>query len=196
MEHSRYCTECGYQLDPGMEFCPACGRIVRGSQAEEEMLAREAEAQEVERRAARTRLIICVLIYAIPAIVSGIALMINSASIADGIWVDADFRKLIADYGIAASREDILETVRYAAKMIVISGACAAVCALLVHLGRFRILAAICCGAAALMCYWSVFGMIIGLFVTWRVLRSRPLFIDRGGGVGWTRQRGIRCSRP
>lgn len=181
MEHNRYCTECGYQLEPEMEFCPVCGRVVGGSHAEEEMIARQEAALDRMNRAARSRLLACLLVYAIPAIVSGIVLMIDSVPIADGIWSDADFRQVLDDYGVSASRDEVLEGIRYAAKLIVISGACAAVCALLVHLGRFRVLATICCGAAALLCYWSVLGMIIGILVTWRVFRSSSLFTDRRG---------------
>lgn len=142
-------------------------------------MARQAEAQEATRRSARTRLLILVLVYAVPAIVSGIALMISSASLADEIWADPGFRQMMDDYGLVSSRDDVLEVVRYASKMTVISGACAAACAMLVHLGRFRMLATICCGAAALFCFWSVIGMVFGLFMTWRVFRSRPLFTNR-----------------
>lgn len=88
---------------------------------------------------ARIKLLMCVLVYAVPAILSGIALFINSASIADEVWVDADFRQMMDDYGLVSSRDEILDVISYSSIMVLISGICAADCALLIHLGRFRL---------------------------------------------------------
>lgn len=125
MEQGRYCTECGYQLDPEMVFCPSCGKMVQGSQAEQEMLARQAEVRKRMGHTARIRLLMCVLVYAVPAILSGIALFINSASIADEVWADADFRQMMDDYGLVSSRDEIHDVISYASIMVLISGICA-----------------------------------------------------------------------
>lgn len=89
------------------------------------MLARQAEVRKRMGHTARIRLLMCVLVYAVPAILSGIALFINSASIADVVWEDADFRQMMDDYGLVSSRDEIHDVISYASIMVLISGICA-----------------------------------------------------------------------
>ena len=53
--NERYCAGCGSPLEPEVQFCPACGCIVRGTDIEATMIA---EAETV-KASTRIRAAIC-----------------------------------------------------------------------------------------------------------------------------------------
>ena len=178
MDDSKFCTGCGREIEPGMQFCPQCGKVVSGSAADDDMKEQQKELLVAMRDSRRLWLMLILGVFAIPAIVAGLITFADTDVIAKTIWSSTEFQQWMTSRGLNYTQADVENYVTYAAALILASGICATISMVLVYLKKMWIVAVITCFAAAIMCFWSVFGMIIGFFVGFMVLNSKDIFDD------------------
>ncbi len=179
MDESRFCTECGKPVEAGMQFCPQCGKVISGSAADEEMKKQEKEFGEYISLARRNWLIFVLAIYAIPAIVVGLIALIDAPSSASAIWSSTEFQEWIRSHGITITLADLQSYITYAASLTLGSGVCAMISLILIFLKKLWIIAVATCMMAAILCFWSIFGMFIGFLVTWMIIGAKDIFEEK-----------------
>jgi hypothetical protein len=176
MEESKFCTGCGKAVGPDMQFCPQCGKVVSGSLADEEFKEAQKEISVAMSYARRNWLIFLLGIYAIPIIIAAIIVLIEASSTASAIWSSTEFQDWLKTHSYNYTEADIKNAITYAAGMALGSGICAAVSLAMVYLRKHWAVAVAACILAAVLCFWSIFGMIIGFLVAWLIIGSRDLF--------------------
>lgn len=178
MDESKFCTGCGKPIEPGMQFCPQCGMVVSGSAADEQFKENEKEIRGILIQSRRNWLIFFLAIYAIPVIIAAIIALVDASSSANAIWENASFQKWLSEHHISMTVNDIQNYITGAATMALLSGICAGVSLVCVYLRKKWIIAVIACFAAAILCVWSIFGIIIGFLVGWMIITSKDVFND------------------
>ena len=176
MDESKFCSKCGKTLEPGMQFCPQCGEIVSGSATEEEMKEKQKEFYGIMLYARRNWLIFLLAIYAIPVIVFALIALLDASSTASAIWSSTEFQEWIRSHGFNYSQQDIQNYITYASGLALASGICAAISLACVYMRKKWIIAVAACLAASILCFWSIFGIIIGFLVTWMIVGSKDIF--------------------
>jgi len=152
--------------------------VVSGSDADEKIKEQQKEIGEIVSFARRNWLIFFLAIYAIPIIIASIIVLVNASSTASTIWASDEFKEWIRSHGYNYTLQDIQNFITYAGGMALGSGICALISLILVYIRRYWIIAVIACFAAAVLCFWSIFGMIIGFIVAWMIFGARDLFLD------------------
>lgn len=178
-EESKFCTGCGKNLEPGMQFCPQCGKVVAGSDAEAAFKQEMGDAAKAWNSINRTWLMFFLLVYAIPVVVGGLYVLFDSSSLADSVWASAEFQKWIENHDLNYTIDDVRGYIEMAAALMTLSGVFAFVSCGCIYKKRKWLVAVICCSIAAVLCFWSVFGMIVGFLVAWIIVGSKQLFDDR-----------------
>ncbi len=176
MDESKFCSGCGKTLEPGMQFCPQCGCVVSGSAADEEFKEREKEISAVMLSVRRNWLVFFLAIYAIPVIIASVFTLIDSTAIANAIWDSTEFQNWIASHGFNYDVDDIKNYITVAGALALVSGLCAVVSLVCVFKKKKWVIAVGACVLAAILCFWSVFGIIIGFIVAWLIAGSKDLF--------------------
>ena len=175
-EDSKFCTGCGRGLEPGMQFCPQCGRVVSGSETEEEY---RQKAVEVEQFLAESRfnwVIFALAIYAIPTTIAGLLLLIDAGAMADTVWSNADFQNWVISHDYDITVDSVKNYITIVAGLCLASGLCALVSMACVIRRKMWKIAVIACAAAAVLCCWSLFGIFIGLLMAWFVYSLKEMF--------------------
>lgn len=178
MDESKYCSGCGNELAADMQFCPRCGKVVSGSDAEKDIKEKEREITAFVLESRRTWLTFLLAVYAIPVVILGIIALADAGAIASSIYSSAEFHDWLISHGYSYSEADIQNYLTYAAAMVVGSGACALITMACLIIRKMWIVAVIACFISAMLCFWSIFGLLIGLLVAWQVFISKNLFID------------------
>jgi len=178
MESSNFCTGCGKELEPGMQFCPQCGLVVSGSAADEEFKEKQKMLSGFIKESRRNWLVFLLGIYAFPVIIAAIITLIDASSVASAVWSSSEFQDWIQSHGYSYTESDIKNYITYAACLALASGICAAISMTFTCLRKNWIIAVAGCFMAAVLCFWSVFGIIIGFLVLWMLITSRDLFED------------------
>ena len=178
VDETKFCTGCGADLEPGMQFCPKCGKVVSGSAADADMKENMEELVKVATEMRRTWLLFLLFVYAIPVTISGIISLCDASAVTDSIWCNESFQKWLENHGLNWTRTDIGNYVTYVAALTLASGVCALLSGILVYKKKLWIGSVILCLMASIFCCWSIFGMLIGFFVTWMIVDSKPLFED------------------
>ncbi len=176
MEESKFCTGCGKTIEPGMQFCPQCGMVVSGSEADEEFKEKQKEFYQLMLGARRSWLIFFLAIYAIPVIIASIIAIVDASATANAIWASDEFQSWIQSHGYSYTLQDVQNYVTYAGCLALGSGICAMVSLIFVYMKKMWIVAVVACLAASILCFWSIFGIIIGFLVTWMIIGSKELF--------------------
>jgi len=161
-----------------MQFCPQCGRVVSGSQADMEFKETEKKLDEAISYARRNWLIFLLAIYAIPVVIASIIALADASNISHSIWASTEFQKWMETHGRTYTQADIQNLITTAASLELASGLCAGVSLVLVFMRKYWIIAVIACFAAAILCFWSLFGMLIGLLVGFMLVGAKDIFID------------------
>ena len=178
MDESKFCSECGRTLEPGMQFCPQCGMVVSGSAAEQEFEEKRRQFSLAVNEGRRMWLVFIMAIYAIPVIIAAAWSLMDASSIASTIWSSDEFQKWISSHGYSFTEADIKNYITYASALGLGSGICALMSLIMIYLRKFWFVAVIACFIAAFLCFWSIFGMIIGLLVGWMIFTSKDLFVS------------------
>lgn len=179
MDDSKFCSGCGKTLEPGMQFCPQCGMVVSGSAAEEEIIEEQKQFRSFVLESRRTWLVFLLAVYAIPVIIMAVFALVDASSTASAIWSSSEFQDWIATHHLNLTEQDVKNYLTYAAAMGLASGICALISLIFVYLKKKWLIAFIACFAAAILCFWSIFGIIIGFMVAFMIYGSRELFEDQ-----------------
>ena len=176
MDESKFCTDCGKPIEPGMQFCPQCGKVVSGSQADVEFQEQQAEMVEYFMQGRRSWLMFIMLIYIIPVIIVSIAVIVNASNTADIIWASDEFQKWMDTHHISWTLNDVKNYVTYIGAIALASGICALGSFILLYLKKYWGICVALCFIAAFLCFWSFFGVIIGILVAWMIIGVKPVF--------------------
>ncbi len=176
MEDSKFCTGCGKTLEPGMQFCPQCGMVVSGSAADEEFKEKQKEFIAILSESRRIWLMFFLAIYAVPVLIISIATLVDASAIANSIWSSTEFQEWISSHGYHITQADVQNYVTYAGSMALASGICALISLICLKVKKYWLVAVATCAAASVLCFWSIFGFIIGILVTWIIITSKELF--------------------
>lgn len=179
MDESKYCSGCGKTLEPGMQFCPQCGKVVSGSAADQEIQEQSKEFMAVLLESKRVWLMFFLAVYAIPALISAIFTLVDASNLAASVWASDEFQKWLSNHGFHYTESDIQNYITYAGGMALASSICAGVSLFCVYMRKYWIVAVAACILAAILCFWSIFGMIIGFIVAWMIIGARELFVDQ-----------------
>ncbi len=152
--------------------------VISGSAADVEFKERQEEFNKAVGMVRRNWLIFLLAIYAIPVIITTIVALVDASNIANSIWVSDEFQKWITDHGYNYTKSDIQGFITTAAGLGLASGICATVSLVLVYKRRHWVIAVATCFIAAFLCFWSFFGIIIGILVGWMLVVSRDIFED------------------
>ena len=177
-DESKFCTGCGANVEPGMQFCPKCGKVVSGSEADADMKENMEEMMKMATEMRRTWLLFLLFVYAIPITISGIISLADATNVASAIWSNDSFQSWMSSHNYHWSEVDIKNYVTYASALMLASGICALLSGILVYKKKLWIGAVVLCLLAAIFCFWSIFGMLIGFLVTWLIVDAKPLFED------------------
>lgn len=178
MDQKRFCSGCGKQLEDDMQFCPQCGKVVSGSNAEAELKERERRFTDMVMDNHRFWLVFLLAAYAIPAVVMGVVMFAESTALASSIYASPEFHDWVVSHGYTITEEEIKSYLTYVAGLVLGSGACAAVSLVCVYIRKYWIIAVATCVMAAMLCFWSLFGLLIGLLVAWQIFGSKPMFVN------------------
>ncbi len=177
-DESKFCTGCGANVEPGMQFCPKCGKVVSGSEADADMKENMEEMMKIATEMRRTWLLFLLFVYAIPVTIAGIISLADASAVTDAIWSNQSFQSWMASHSYTWTHGDIQNYVTYASALTLVSGVCALLSGILVYKKKLWIGAVVLCLLAAIFCFWSIFGMLIGFLVTWMLVDAKPLFED------------------
>lgn len=174
-ENKLFCSQCGKELPYNAQFCQYCGGVVAGTAADEK---RKDDFKKMEDAANEGRISLItflILIYGIPALIMGIYALCSVGSLAHDIWTDTNIHQYLLNLGFN-SETMVRDTLQWMAVVLTVSGACACASAILCFLRRYWLVAVILCFAAAILCVWSIFGAIIGIFVGWMLITAKISF--------------------
>ena len=173
-ENSTFCTRCGRFLSPEAQFCSECGAPVPGSRAdiERKQMVRDYEVMLTESR--RTWVMFLMIVYFVPAIVFGIHIAVNAPQFTDILFQNPDFIAWAETYSIGPDAvESGLTGLGY---IMTISGACVGIATACLALRRYWIVSVIMTLVGSILFCGSVFGILIGLMVTWMIYTMRDTF--------------------
>ena len=173
-----FCAGCGKELEPDMQFCPKCGRVVTGSETEQEIKEQTEKFKFVIMESRRLWLMFFLAVYFIPVIIFSIFALIDASNISESIWVSDEFQKWIQTHGFNYTQDDIKNYITYASAMALVSGLSAAVSFFCIRIRKHWPVAVGACILAAILCFWSIFGLIVGFIVSWMIIGARDLFVD------------------
>lgn len=178
MEETKFCTGCGVKVEPGMQFCPQCGKVIKGSAADEEFQEQVSKFNEAMAISRRNWLIFLLAIYAIPVIISTIIALVDAGSIANSIFKSDSFQQWLVDHHYNYTVDDVKGYITTAAGLGLASGILAAVSCFCVAKRKYWVVAFVTCFIAAALSFWSIFGIIIGFLVGWLIVSSKDLFTE------------------
>lgn len=175
-EEHKFCTACGCNLGPKMQFCPQCGQVVEGTDASAKQEEFNNSMQAMMKESQRNFLTIAILAYALPAIVIGILGLIDASNSATAIWNNVDFQNYYHSHHWKFTQADLNNYITYVGAMELASGLCAAGCVLCIVKRINHTLAFILCLIAAFLCIWSIFGTLLGFLMAWSIFGAKELF--------------------
>lgn len=177
MSQDYYCSQCGNKLEPTMQFCPKCGTVIAGSEAHAQMLADQQEAYMAYQDTRMSLVSFLLAIYAIPAFIFGIIMLIDAEMAANTIWSSIDFQNWLVNHpDVDLSQADIKSYFTWIGGMCTASGVAGIVSMVTIFLRKFWIVATAACFISTVLCIWSLFGFIIGLFVSMMILSAKDYF--------------------
>lgn len=177
-DNQKFCTACGCNVSPNMQFCPQCGKVIEGSEASANVEKEREQLQAMVIESQRNFLFFALSVYAIPAIILGLFACIEAGHTADMIFSNSDFRSYYISHKWTFSVDDLKNIILSVGILEILSGACVAATMALVHKGVKRKIATLLCGIGAFLCIWSILFVFVGFLMTWNVYGSAVLFKD------------------
>lgn len=176
MSDDKFCTKCGSKVPASAQFCQECGEVVAGSEAYRQ---REEDMATFNKTIAESRtmwLRFLLALYGLPALVMGIYIVLDASSIANTAWNNGDILNWLNEHDI--TYDQLLDYVNYVGYLVIASGALVTISLVLTCLQRFRIIAFTCCLIGSFLCFFSLFGMLIGIMVSWMILSAKDTYKD------------------
>lgn len=174
MSEQKFCIKCGSMVSDEAQFCPQCGAAIEGRDAYTRQ-KEQMEQMETQYKESRMMWLVFLLaMYAIPALLIGAYYMIESGPFANILVANPDFSNLMNEYGI--TYDDVKAYIFYAGCLVLVSGAFVLV-SLICTVKRISWkIAFITCMIGSFLCIFSVFGFIIGIFVTWMIYGAKDSY--------------------
>lgn len=177
MSQDYFCSQCGNKLEPTMQFCPKCGTVIAGSAAEEQMIADQQEAYMQYQESRMYFVSFLIAIYAIPAIFIGLFTLFNADVFASSVFTHPDFVNWLVNHPEYDITLGDVETYFYTfGGLCTGSGVAGIVSLVTICLRRFWVLSTVACFISTLLCIWSIFGLVIGFFVSMMILSAKDFF--------------------
>ena len=177
MAESRFCVKCGANLPADAQYCNKCGAIVVGTEAEARAKEQDSEMRKMVSDGKMSWLVFLYVIYGIPVLVCGIMFMCNLSSNVEVLWQNSDWLNFVAQH--PEITKDLVTThLTVGGWMAIVSGVCALVPALCCCKRKYWIVATVCSFIATVLVFWSLFGLLIGFFVSWMTLASKEDFVN------------------
>ncbi|MBR2255539.1 MAG: zinc-ribbon domain-containing protein [Candidatus Methanomethylophilaceae archaeon] len=178
MDDSNFCSSCGRKLEAGMQFCPQCGAVVSGSEADQRTKEMMGEYREIMTENRRLWLLMLLGVYSIPVIVSAIIILVDAGNLASAVFGNDNFQNWIHSHDLHYTESDIKNYITIAGATGLVSGICVFVSFILTYKRTLWIVAVATCILGAVFCFWSVFGIIIGFLVSWLIIGSKDLYVN------------------
>ena len=166
-DNKNFCVNCGAQLSDTDKFCSACGARVPGRNPEQ-----VAEEKDTIRTALNMRLkwpIIMMLLYAIPFLIFGIALLYNSDFLVETIMdnqVD----------GMELTEDLVRDGVQFLAIAYLISSVSAIVSSICCYKAKYFWVAVVTCFISIFTGIAGIFALFMGLFALLEIFTSKLAF--------------------
>lgn len=173
---SKFCTRCGKNVSPEAQFCSECGAPIEGSRADVEIRQATNDYQTMVTESRRTWVILLMVIFSVPAIICGAYLAVNVSQIMSILIQNADYISWADAYGITPAMTE--SSLNYFAYLMIASGACVAVATVCVVMRRYWFVAVGLTFLGSLLFCGSIFGILIGLLVTWMVYSMKDTFTN------------------
>lgn len=178
MAEKVFCSKCGKELEFGMQFCPACGQVIAGTDADKAFKKEQEEIEMVIKEGNVMWLTFFLAVYAIPAIIFGAFILADTAQLTSAIMADEGIIKWFLEHGIVLTPEMVSGYFTSIGSAELASGILVLASLFCVYKRKYWIFAVIFCFFGAIMCTWSVFGVFIGILVTIMIYTSKDIFED------------------
>ena len=174
MTDTSFCTKCGMRVSEEALYCPACGAPIEGRVDQSTGMSAQ-QAMENQIVSSRMNFItMLLLIYGLPIVIIGICAVISAGHVTSILIVDDMVQEAMAQYSLTEA--DIKSAITYGGAIFAVSGGLALLSAICVHKRRYWIVAVLGAGAASILCTMSIFGVFIGLMVTWMIVDMKSQF--------------------
>lgn len=177
MTESKFCVKCGTNLPAGAQYCNKCGAIVAGTEADAMAKQQETETLRMVSEGKMNFLLFLFVIYAIPVIIAGAIALCNIDSNITLLWQNKDWLNYVAQHP-EVTQDLVRSQMTAGGWMAVVSGICAAISAICCYKRKFWVVATVCSFIATVLVFWSLFGLLIGFFVSWMTLASKEDFVN------------------
>lgn len=174
--NSKFCTQCGKAVSTEAQYCSECGTPIAGSRAEAERRQALKDYEDMMSENRRMWVMFLMIIYAIPAIIVGVYFVVNAAQFTDILFQNSDFIAWALTYDVTPAMTESM--FNYLGYLLIASGACVAIATLCVFKRRYWLVAVVLTLIGSLLFCGSIFGVLIGLMVTWMIYSMRDSFID------------------
>lgn len=172
----KFCTRCGKNISAEAQFCSECGAPVEGSRADAEMKKAVKDYETAMAESRRTWVIFLMVLFSIPAIVIGVYMVFSIPQMMEVIVKNADYISWAEAYNVTPAMTESM--LNYFAYLMLASGACVAVAAVCVVMRRYWLVAVILTLIGSFLFCGSIFGVLIGLLVTWMIYTMKDTFTN------------------
>ena len=144
---------------------------------EEQMIADQQEAYMQYQESRMYFVSFLIAIYAIPAIFIGLFTLFNADVFASSVFTHPDFVNWLVNHPEYDITLGDVETYFYTfGGLCTGSGVAGIVSLVTICLRRFWVLSTVACFISTLLCIWSIFGLVIGFFVSMMILSAKDFF--------------------
>jgi hypothetical protein len=172
----QFCTQCGTTIADDAQFCPKCGKAVEGRDAATKEKQQIAQFQNAINESRIGWLVFLLAIYSIPAIIIGLYYAIDPSAMANAAWNNESIKQWLIDNNI--TYDQLVNYFRYFGYIIIASGAMVLVSLICTWKRTAWKIAFIACMIGSFLCFFSIFGIIIGLLVAWMIYGTKDLYVN------------------
>ena len=175
MTDTSFCTRCGERVSEEALYCPSCGCPIEGRvdpKLDGMSVQQFMEKEIIDSKVKFNTMLL--LIYGIPVILMGIYMLFRLDQLTSILLADSMVQEAMVQYSLTSA--DITAALKYMGILITVSGSLALVAAYCVYNRKFWIVAVICTATASVLFTMSIFGLLIGLLVTWSIIGLKPYF--------------------
>jgi len=172
----QFCTQCGTKLEDDAQFCPKCGKPVEGREAAAKQKLQMEQFQSALNESRIGWLVFLLAIYSIPAIIIGIYYALDASSIASAAWDNQSIQQWMIDHNVTIAQ--LKDYIMYFGCIIIVSGAMVLISLICTWKKTAWKIALITCMIGSFLCFLSIFGIIIGLLVSWMIYSAKELYVN------------------
>ena len=172
-----FCVDCGCRLRPDAYFCPECGAPVGGSEPPAGGRYSENDPSPAVTESRIRTLTLALGLYCIPVIILSFVFVFDASVMAETIYDNADFQQWLADnLDFALTENEFRSALLSVGGLAMASGIMAFISMVCVIIRRHATIAFVTCLLAAILCFWSIAGLVIGMLVALYIRSSEGIF--------------------